>query len=223
MSRKIAMPQEKTWKGYYKDYVKRALLKNTTVVKLLDEEWYDGKTSSKDVLKHVKKNSVVLEIGCGAGRVSSYVAPHCKKLFCVDILDEALKLAKNELEQFDNVEFKKVNGYDLKCFPDKRFDLVYSFATFIHFDFELALAYLKEIKRVLKKNGIFVIEFHPMDEIKYLKKLEKKILKRGGIAYYTHDLDKWRFFSKEWVKLLSEYLNFIILDDNLWCLTGRFE
>jgi ubiquinone/menaquinone biosynthesis C-methylase UbiE len=74
---------------------------------VLNSEWYDGKKITEEsVLPYLKKDNIVLEIACGIGRVSKYVAPFCKHLICSDIIDQALAEAKTNLKDFNNVSFQ---------------------------------------------------------------------------------------------------------------------
>jgi len=210
------------WNGYYHDYLIRACARGIEPAALLDEEWFDGKTTAHTcVLPHLNSESVVLEIASGIGRVGRFVASNCRKLVCTDILEEALCEAKNNLEQFDNIDFDVTNGYDLQKFSANQFDCVYSFTAFFHFDFELVVAYFAEIKRVLKPNGIAVIEFKRWKDKQDVQQLLEKIESRGGIRKYEADLDKWRYVSLELLALFCNHFNFEIVDGNLTRFTMR--
>jgi len=82
------------WKGYYAYYFSEARRKGVRPVAVLDEQWADGRTTAECVLPYISPTSIVLEIACGIGRVSRFVAPRCHHLYCTDILDEALAEAK---------------------------------------------------------------------------------------------------------------------------------
>ena len=216
------MQKEKQWEGYYSNYFNKASEKGISALEILNSEWYDGKkTAEESVLPYIKADDVILEIACGIGRVSKYVAPFCKHLFCSDIIDEALTEAKINLKDFNNVSFQKINGYDLRVFDDNYFDLVYSFTTFFHFDFELVLKYFEEIKRVLKPAGIAIIEFKRWQDKKDVTELLEKIEAQGGIVTYEKELDKWRYVSKEILKVICDYYDFQILDDKVTSYTFR--
>lgn len=205
--------KEGEWQGYYSDYVRRAKIKGISALEMLDQEWADGlKTAQNFVAPYIKKDFVVLEIACGIGRVSRFVAPYCRQLYCADILDSALVLCKNNLKNFKNVSFSKINGYDLKCFQNNFFDLVYSFTAFFHFDFELVVNYFFEIRRVLKPNGIAIIEFKQWKSEKDIVQLLNKIQEAGGIEKYEKKLGKWRYVSADALKVLCDYCQFKILD-----------
>src|SRR5262252_435064 len=54
----------------------------------------------------IRKDDVVLEIGCGIGRVGKLVAPLCRKWIGCDVASNMLSLAAERLKAFPNVELK---------------------------------------------------------------------------------------------------------------------
>jgi len=209
------MEKEKQWQSYYTSYFDKASQRGVNPLEILNEEWFDGKkTAEKCVLPYVSKDSVVLEIACGIGRVSKFVAPECKYLFCADIIEEALEEAKNNLKQYSNISFEKINGYDLAGFNENYFDCVYSFTAFFHFDFELVVKYFSEIKRVLKPGGLAIIEFKRWRDKNDVIELLNKIDEQGGLESYEIELDKWRYVSREMLQILCDYYDLLIVDDN---------
>jgi ubiquinone/menaquinone biosynthesis C-methylase UbiE len=216
------MNKEKQWAGYYAPYFSKANKEGVNALDILDKEWCLGrKTAEECVLPHLSENSIVLEIACGIGRVSRFMAPHCKLLYCTDILEEALREVKKNLKDFNNVIFQKTNGYDLRGFNAEYFDCVYSFTSFFHFDFELVVNYFGEIKRVLNPRGIGIIEFKKWIDKKDVIQLLNKIERLGGTKKYEAELDKWRYVSKEMLRVLCDYYDLEVVDDNVTKFTFR--
>ncbi len=215
------MEKEEEWKGYYACYLSEARRKGVNPLEVLDEQWFNGQTAAMSVLPYISKNSTVLEVACGIGRVSRFVAPHCCHLHCADILDEALGEARNQLNQFDNVSFNKINGYDLSGYESESFDCVYSFTAFFHFDFELVVGYFSEIKRVLKPGGTAVVEFKQWKDKQDVTLLLEKIEHQGGIRIYQNELDKWRYVSKEMLAVLCDFYELQVLDEDVTKFTFR--
>lgn len=216
------MEKEKQWEGYYTYYFSEAARRGVNPLEVLDEQWFDGRrTAEVCVLPYISKESTVLEIACGIGRVSRFVAPHCKYLYCTDVLEEALSEVMKNLKHFKNVSFQKTNGYDLRGFKAEYFECVYSFTAFFHFDFELVANYFSEIKRVLKPGGIAVVEFKRWIGNRDVIELLDKIEHQGGIKKYEVELDKWRYVSKEMLEVLCAYYDLRVIYDDITKYTFR--
>jgi SAM-dependent methyltransferase len=209
------------WYGYYAYYREEAERKGVAPVAVLDEQWADGRKTAEVVRPHLSSDATVLEIACGLGRVSRFVAPHCGQLHCSDILEEALAEAQATLQAFDNVSFHKTNGYDLREFGSDAFDCVYSFTAFFHFDFDLVVYYFPEIRRVLKPGGVAILEFKEWKTERDVGELIEKIATEGGIQRYESVRDKWRYVSPDMLALLCEYYDLEVLDDDVTRYTVR--
>lgn len=211
--------KEEQWKGYYAYYLSQAKRQGVNALTVLDDQWHDGRDTAQCVLPYVSPESVVLELACGIGRVSRFVAPHCLHLHCADILQEALTEAKKNLKPYDNVSYHRLNGYDLAEFEPDYFDCVYSFTTFFHFDFELVVYYLREIQRVLKTGGVAIIEFKRWIDKEDIEQLLEKIEHQGGIKTYEAELDKWRYVSKDMLQIVCDYHGLKVINHDTTAFT----
>lgn len=127
----------------------------------------------KEFLPRVKdyltNESVVLEIGCGIGRMSYYISQNCKQLVALDISNELLNIAYNRLVKkysFNNIDFIECNGLDLYYIIDSFIDIVFEYIVFQHIPSEDVIKnYIKEINRVLKPNGIAVLHGRDIEGI----------------------------------------------------------
>jgi SAM-dependent methyltransferase len=100
----------------------------------------------------VKGCEKVLDIGCGTGHPSLYIAKDVGSIIGIDKSERMIEIAKNKLRrsEIDNVVFEVGDAASMR-FPDESFDAVIlcgSLATFSD-----KKRSLEEIKRVLKKNG----------------------------------------------------------------------
>ena len=117
------------------------------------------KDSSRETItrinRYVKftKSDVVLEIGCGIGRVGHELAPRCKKWIGCDISGNMLGHAKKRLYNLDNVELQELPECNLGPVEDNSIDIVYCTVVFMHLDEWDRYEYIKEAFRVLKPNG----------------------------------------------------------------------
>lgn len=102
----------------------------------------------------------VLDLGCGDGAVSEYLADMGVKVVAVDISEEAVKVAKKR-----GVNAKVVDVEKGLPFKDEQFDAVFWGDNVEHlFDPEQTL---KEIRRVLKKKGRLVLSCPNMGYWRY--------------------------------------------------------
>lgn len=95
----------------------------------------------------------ILDIACGEGYGSAMLAKKAKKVIGVDISEETIRHANKRYKK-QNIEFKVGSCSDIPL-PDGSVDYVVSFETIEHHDQHEQM--MKEIKRVLRPNGILLI------------------------------------------------------------------
>lgn len=109
----------------------------------------------------------VLEIGCGAGRMTRPLSSLFGTVVAVDVSAEMIARARAALKQCTNVELHVTNGMDLQVFPDKTFDFVLSAIVFQHIPKQAIVeSYIREAWRVLKERSVFKFQLqgHPVKE-----------------------------------------------------------
>jgi len=102
----------------------------------------------------------ILEIGAGIGRMTEYIASKCVRVIAADISPEFLREAEKRLNALDihNVFYKELNGYSLEGIEDSTVDLAFEYIVFQHIgSFDIIASYLRDIKRVLKSGGYFLM------------------------------------------------------------------
>jgi cyclopropane fatty-acyl-phospholipid synthase-like methyltransferase len=105
-------------------------------------------------------NKIILELGCGAGRMSEFLAQEVKKLYAVDISVEIIALARERLEKTTNVDLICIleEGESFSILENSSIDLVFSVAVLQHCSENIVKDYFKDIGRILKSNGYFVFQ-----------------------------------------------------------------
>jgi ubiquinone/menaquinone biosynthesis C-methylase UbiE len=152
--------------------------------------------------KFVSPDSVVLDLGCGIGRVDKYLSPYCKRLCGVDVSDRMLALAKKRLTGIPNVELYRNNGRDLSQFRDETFDLIVALLLFHHLDRQDAKIYLGEIIRVLKQDGKGYLQFpNRLSPHFSSEKMEKR----------RYDIARTRWYTESQVVTLLQEVGFRIM------------
>ena len=96
-----------------------------------------------------------LEIGCGPGRLMSFMSRHFGEIHGVDVSDEMVGMARDQLRDISHAHVHQNSGADLTLFPAESFHFVYSYAVFQHIPSrDVVLNYLRESARVLKPAGV---------------------------------------------------------------------
>jgi SAM-dependent methyltransferase len=103
------------------------------------------------------KDLRVLEIGCGAGRMTGPLARIFGEVHAVDISSEMIRVARQRLLDCPNVFLYQNNGRDLSVLPGSLVvDFAFSFIVFQHIpSAEIIAGYLREVHRILKPGGLF--------------------------------------------------------------------
>lgn len=104
---------------------------------------------------HFKGNEVVLDIGCGDGRVTAEIATHAPNgtVLGIDASADMIQACKQTFGQVKNLAFQCVSAEDFVT--DNKFDLVVSFNAFHWIQDQEKV--LKNIYQMLKPGGVFVL------------------------------------------------------------------
>ena len=99
----------------------------------------------------------VLEIGCGAGRVTRALAKLFGEVHGVDVSGEMIARASEALKNTPNAHVYQNNGTDLAVIPsDKPFDFAFSTIVFQHIPSrEVIENYVREVHRLLRPGALF--------------------------------------------------------------------
>jgi ubiquinone/menaquinone biosynthesis C-methylase UbiE len=144
---------------------------NANVQNAYEEMTREGLWASEEKLlkKYFKKNSRILDIGCGSGRTTFDLARLGYNVVGIDLTPAMIKTAKKLSEEFNiNIDFKVGNAIKLN-FDDKSFDnALFSFNGWDQIPMARnRLLALKETRRVLKPGGYFIFTSHLMSIDKY--------------------------------------------------------
>ena len=102
------------------------------------------------------KQMRVLEIGCGAGRVTRAFGKIFGEVHAVDVSGEMIARAKLALADMPHVHVYQNNGFDLSVIPPLEFDFAYSFIVFQHVPSrEIIENYVREVGRLMRVGGLF--------------------------------------------------------------------
>jgi|GEM_PF-1690853 len=120
-----------------------------------DNPWHNfvkGILRAEDV-----EMKTVLEIGCGRGGFSNYLAsryPKIDQLYACDFSGSALEIGKTKTSDVTKIVWQKEDMQHLS-FADKTFDTIISCETIEHVPHPLRA--LEEVYRVLRPGGVFIL------------------------------------------------------------------
>lgn len=98
----------------------------------------------------------VLDLGCGSGWLSIFLARAGFEVLGVDIAEHAIELARQwaAQENLTNAKFEAADIVHLD-YPEGSFDAVVANSIFEHLTYELAELTLQKVHKLLRKDGLF--------------------------------------------------------------------
>ncbi len=101
-------------------------------------------------------NQRMLELGCGAGRMTRGFSEIFGFVDAVDVSPEMIKKARDALFDCRNVSFHVTDGSTLSMFADCEFDFIFSAIVFQHIPRKsIVRNYIREASRVLRPGCVF--------------------------------------------------------------------
>lgn len=157
-----------------------------------------------------KKTDTVLDLGCGIGRTCRWVAPQVYRYIGIDYVktmiekaelynwDLLLQLAENHSSRH---AFLTGNGINLDVLSDNYIDIAYSEIAFQHMPKSVQQSYIDDLKRVLKRDGLFYVQLPRSekynsavswnkDELDNLFNMDYEILSTSNFYYIIKAVNK---------------------------------
>ena len=172
---------------------------------MLNKESYPLKYAI-NAIKYNEKNQKILEAGCGAGRILSYLYYKNYDVVGIDFIESAIKKIKIKYKDIK----AEVSDIINTNFDDNSFDTILAFGLYHNFEIESLKKAFFETKRILKKNGILCFSFRAdniqnyiLDKIKIKKnqnnaKFHKLNLKENEISEILKNFN-FKTLKKEYV------------------------
>jgi SAM-dependent methyltransferase len=125
--------------------------------------WAGGEDALRALLSGLEvelpHQAVILDIGCGLGRLTRPLARQAARVIGIDVSTEMLAQARELNGDLDNVEWVHGDGESLRPIPDGSVDVCVSHVVFRHIpDPAVTLGYVREMGRVLKAGGFAAFE-----------------------------------------------------------------
>jgi len=197
------------------------------------------------LLTGLKPHHNVLDIGCGGGRIASFLAHYLKapgSFYGLDVVPELIEYSK-KIVPSPLFHFKHLNIYSKNYNPDPAapkpeefklpyhddfFDTVYLVSVFTHMIPPIA-NYVKQISRVMKNNAKCLISFFLLqNNPQYLKGSWKEKHKISDLAQISDNVDKKYFRSgnvknpEQWVIYDLDYIKSLFEENKLQLVDGPY-
>jgi ubiquinone/menaquinone biosynthesis C-methylase UbiE len=158
--KKIIKPTDRTEKYWRKAASKDVENVMEAICDQFDKATFETKKEALIFSQNIKleKTMKVLDLACGMGRTCKWVAPYVDEYTGIDFIPEMIKKAKEYNSKFENARFVVNDGRSLNVLNANHFDLAYSELAFQHMLKPIQESYVKEIFRVLKKDGSFYVQ-----------------------------------------------------------------
>jgi SAM-dependent methyltransferase len=165
--------------------------------------------------KYKVEEKTILDLGCGTGRNSNYLADIGNNVIGIEISKTAITLAKNRAKEMGvNVDYRLGDigeSYDIK---DNSVDIVIDVTSSNSLNEKGRAIYLNEVNRVLKKGGYIFVRALCKDGNKNVKNLLKQ---SPGFEYDTYVIKEIglteRVFSREdFIKMYGQFFKILNLE-----------
>jgi ubiquinone/menaquinone biosynthesis C-methylase UbiE len=179
-----------------------------------------GEYSAKQIMEltepYRKPGTIkILDWGCGVSRVAVHLHKFTDQpalLYACDINEQMISFNK---KSYKDISYSVVTYDPHSEYENEYFDLIYGISIFTHLDAMVQQAWLCEIYRILKKNGIFLFTTHGSFFYKKLLGSEKKALDTNGVFTKSYNKKGHRMMStynsaEAFRKIVEKY--FTVLD-----------
>ena len=191
------------WNELHKDFISKNEMKY--------DDWLE---EFKEIISNV--DTEIIDLGCGVtGNNTLYLIEKGKKVLSCDFAEEALK-SVSKIKGSKTLLFDMLNEFP---FNNEIADLIIADLSLHYFKREDTERIIKEIKRILKPNGILLFRVNSINSTEYKKLIEMNVEEIEHHLFFNKNMEK-RFFSKDDLKEFFKEWKFICLrEENMsrWC------
>jgi ubiquinone/menaquinone biosynthesis C-methylase UbiE len=128
----------------------------------------DPSIDHKVILEWIPQGSTVLDLGCGTGKHSLFLASEGFQVHATDLAETGIKIAREKAKSLgiSNIHFKQHDMREIP-FADRFFDAVLCIWTIYHGTRDDIRKTVQEIYRVLKPDSTFLTDFLSVTDSTY--------------------------------------------------------
>ena len=115
----------------------------------------------------------ILEIAPGFGRWTQFLKDQCTSLIVVDLSERCIQACQERFAGVSNITYHVNDGKSLDMVPDDSIDFVFSFDSLVHAEDDVLLAYISQLSKKLRQNGVAFIHHSNLGEYPYYQRISK--------------------------------------------------
>lgn len=184
----------------------------------------DRELEIENIAKYIKNNTKVLDIGCGNGYSTiKFAKKKDIEIMGIDYSDEMIEQANIALDKLDNNLKKIINfqvGDILRMDLGEKFDTVITCRCLINLvNFNEQKRAIKNILRVLKKDGLYIMCENTLDGLNKINSMRKLV----GLNKISMRWHNQYFNEKLLLNFLKKYFQILAIDnfDSLYYIASR--
>jgi SAM-dependent methyltransferase len=171
-----------TWRGYERRDTERFFLSGDEAAAFVRDSGYQPNGQDR-----------MVEIGCGIGRMTHGFAQLFGEVHAIDVSEEMIRQAKDNLIHLNNVSLYNTSGSDLAPFADASIDFCFSYIVFQHIPSkDIIFNYFAEAGRVLRPGGVFHVQVKGLPDpdvgtqpgILAVKRAYRHYIRRPGLTLW---------------------------------------
>ncbi len=165
-----------------------------------DKIYKGGLETSKWVINHFEKymtfkDKVILDWGCGSGRVIRHLPNLIDKSSSIYGTDYNEKYVKWCRENIQRVTIKQNSLSPPLPFGTSFFDAIYGISIFTHLSKQMHFEWMKELGRVIKNNGVVMLTTHGNSFEEKLSKKERQLFNEGELIEHSYKIEGNRLYA----------------------------
>lgn len=140
----------------------------------------------------------ILEIGPGYGRWTQFLKDLCERLVLVDLSEKCIQACDERFASCRHISSYVNDGKSLGMIPDESVDFVFSFDSLVHAEGAVIKAYLDQLSRKLKRDGVGFIHHSNAGELRRYYTLVNRVRRGRGLLVrlgLVEAANHWRAYS----------------------------
>jgi SAM-dependent methyltransferase len=136
----------------------------------------------------------ILEIAPGFGRWTHFIKDYCERLILVDLSERCIQACRERFASLHHLSYYVNDGRSLDFLSAESVDVVLSFDSLVHVEADVMAAYLGQLVRPLRHDGVGILHHSNLGEypprVPWLARIPKA--RRGLEKLRMLETDHWR-------------------------------